>query len=79
MAKGGLNLIGSRVKSARNAAQPSLTQEELARKLAELGVPIDRAGVAKIETGIRRVLDYELLAFANALNVKVTWLLGVKE
>jgi transcriptional regulator with XRE-family HTH domain len=79
MVKGRLNLIGQRVKHTRAAAQPALTQEELSKKLADLGVSIDRAGVAKIETGIRRVLDYELVAFANVLNVKVTWLLGVKE
>lgn len=71
------NLIGNRVKEARTKAQ--LTQEELSRKLAKLGVSIDRAGVAKIETGIRGVLDFELVALAKTLCVKVTWLLGVKE
>ena len=79
MARVGLNLVGKRVKHARGAAEPSLTQQELSKKLAELGVSIDRAGIAKIETGIRGVLDYELVALANALNVKVTWLVGVKE
>jgi transcriptional regulator with XRE-family HTH domain len=73
------NLIGERVKAARSKAQPPLTQEHLAKKLAKLGVTIDRAGVAKIETGIRGVLDFELVALAKALGVKVTWLLGVKE
>ena len=71
------NLIGKRVKEARAKAQ--LTQEQLSRKLAELGVPIDRAGIAKIETGIRGVLDFELVAIAKILNVKIAWLLGVKE
>jgi len=73
------NLIGKRVKEARAAAEPQLTQQELSKKLAKLGVSIDRAGVAKIEAGIRGVLDYELVAFAKALNVQVTWLLGAKE
>jgi HTH-type transcriptional regulator, cell division transcriptional repressor len=73
------NLIGERVKEARSRAQPPITQEQLAKKLAKLGATIDRAGVAKIETGIRGVLDFELVALAKALGVKVTWLLGIKD
>ncbi len=73
------NLVGKRVKVARGLANPPLTQDGLSIKLSKLGVSIDRAGVAKIETGIRGVLDFELVALAKALSVKVTWLLGVKE
>jgi len=79
MAQSSQNLVGVRVKEARAIAQPPLTQDGLSKKLAKLGVSIDRAGVAKIETGIRGVLDFELVALAKALNVKVTSLLGVKE
>jgi transcriptional regulator with XRE-family HTH domain len=79
MGQVGQNLVGKRVKDARNKAQPPITQEELSKRLSKLGVSIDRAGVAKIETGIRGVLDYELVALAKSLDVKVTWLLGVKE
>jgi transcriptional regulator with XRE-family HTH domain len=71
------NLVGERVKEARSKAQ--LTQAALSQKLAKLGVSIDRAGIAKIETGIRGVLDFEIVALSKALNVKVAWLLGVKE
>jgi len=77
MGKVGQNLISERLKEARTKAQ--LTQEELSKKLAKLGVPIDRAGVAKIETGIRGVLDFELVALAKVLGVKAAWLLGIKE
>ena len=73
------NLVASRVKEARAAANPPLTQDALSKKLSKLGVSIDRAGVAKIETGIRGVLDFELVALAKALRVKVTWLLYMKE
>jgi hypothetical protein len=73
------NLVGGRVKQARSSANPPLTQIGLSKKLSKLGVNIDRAGIAKIETGIRGVLDFELIALAKALNVKVIWLLGVKE
>ena len=79
MGQVGQNLVGKRVKDARSKAQPPITQEELSKRLSKLGVSIDRAGVAKIETGIRGVLDFELVALAKALEVKVTWLLGVKE
>ena len=79
MGQVGQNLVGERVKEARGNAHPPLTQEELSKRLAKLGVSIDRAGVAKIETGIRGVLDFELVALAKALGVKVTWLLRTKE
>jgi HTH-type transcriptional regulator, cell division transcriptional repressor len=69
------NIIGERVKEARGSANPPLTQEQLSKRLIKLGVSIDRAGIAKIETGIRGVLDYELVALGRALGVKVTWLL----
>lgn len=77
MMQAGQNLVRERVKQARGKTK--LTQDELSRKLAKHGVSIDRAGVAKIETGIRGVLDFELVALAKVLGVKVTWLLGVKE
>ena len=73
------NLVAERVKEARAAANPPLTQEGLSKKLSRLSVSIDRAGIAKIETGIRGVLDFELVAIAKALGVKVTWLLNLKE
>jgi transcriptional regulator with XRE-family HTH domain len=72
------NLIGERVKEARGKAKPPLTQELLSAKLRKLGTSIDRAGIAKIETGVRGVLDFELVALAKALGVKVTWLLDGK-
>ncbi len=79
MGQSSQNLVGGRVKEARAAADPPLTQDELSRRLSKWGVSIDRAGVAKIETGIRGVLDFELVALAKALDVKVTWLLGIKD
>jgi len=73
------NLVGVRLKKARSESQPRVTQEELSKRLSKQGVSIDRAGIAKIETGIRGVLDYEVVALAKALGIKVSWLLGVKE
>jgi len=66
----GQNLVGERVKEARTKAE--FTQDKLSQKLNKLGVSIDRSGIAKIETGIRGVLDFELVALSKALNVEVT-------
>ncbi len=74
--KNGLNIVGKRVKLARLRCKPVLTQAQLAQRLAELGTPIDRAGIAKLESGIRCVLDYEVVALAAALDVSCIWLLG---
>jgi hypothetical protein len=55
-----------------------LSQDALSGKLAACGVSIGRAGIAKVESGVRAVSDYEILGFAKALRVPVTWLLDVK-
>lgn len=70
------NISGRRIAEARAAAQPPLTQDDLSARLALIGVQMDRAAVAKIENNLRRVLDFELLAIARVLEVKVDWLLG---
>lgn len=77
MVQAGQNLIGNRVKQARHLLSPPMTQAELSSKLSKLGVSIDRAGIAKVETGIRGVLDFELVAVAASLEVSVLWLLGL--
>jgi len=74
-----LNLTGKQVRQARLERKPPLTQDQLSGKLASLGVSIDRAGISKIEIGARCVLDFELKAFAKALGVTVTWLLGERK
>ena len=70
------NISGRRIAEARTHARPPLTQEELSGKLALLGIQLDRAAVAKIESDRRGVLDFELKAIAEVLGVKVEWLLG---
>jgi len=70
------NIVGARLKQARKEHKPPLTQDELSGRLAAMGVSLDRAAIAKIEGGIRYVLDFELKALALALHVRVDWLLG---
>ena len=59
------NIAGRQIAAARSAA--GLTQDQLSAKLARVNVPIDRAGIAKIENGLRRIYDYELKALAKVL------------
>jgi transcriptional regulator with XRE-family HTH domain len=75
----GKNIIGRRVAEARQNCKPALTQDALSGKLAQLGIQLDRAAIAKIENNHRHVLDYELKALAHALGVDANWLLGVKK
>ena len=70
------NIVGRRVAEARQGLKPALTQDALSGKLAQLGIQLDRAAIAKIENDHRHVLDYELKALAKALGIEVNWLLG---
>jgi hypothetical protein len=70
------NIVGHRVKEARRHHSPPLTQDQLSGRLAAEGVQLDRVAIAKIETGIRCVFDFEVPALAAALKVDSGWLLG---
>jgi len=52
------NISGPRIATIRK--EKGLTQLELAEKSQDLGINLDRASIAKIENGLRCVLDYEL-------------------
>jgi len=67
------NVIGSRLRKARKAAKPPITQLDLVARLQLLGVSIDQSAISKIEAGQRPVFDYELAALAKALKVPVTY------
>ncbi len=71
------NIVGARVCKARASHRDCLTQDQLAGRLAVLGLPLDRGTIAKIEVGLRCVYDYEIPVLAQALGVDVRWLLGV--
>ncbi len=66
------------MRQARAKANPPLTQAQLSGRLELAGVPIDRAGISKIENQGRTVTDRELLALSKALRVTVDWLLGTE-
>ena len=71
------NIVGKRVKEARQSHFPPLTQDQLSGKLAANGLQLDRVAIAKIETGIRCVFDFEIKALARILKVDANWLLGI--
>jgi transcriptional regulator with XRE-family HTH domain len=63
-----------RVREARKAAKPQITQNELVARLQVLGISIDQSGLSKLESGKRPATDIEVLALAKALKVPVSWL-----
>jgi HTH-type transcriptional regulator, cell division transcriptional repressor len=73
------NIIGARVREARQSFDPPLTQDQLSGRLASKGVGIDRVALAKIEGGLRCAFDFEVRGLALALNVDVAWLLGLEK
>jgi transcriptional regulator with XRE-family HTH domain len=72
----GKNIVGPRVRQARKAAKPLITQLDLIARLQVEGLNIDQSGLSKIESGHRPVTDKELVALAKSLKVSVNWLLG---
>ncbi len=55
-----------------------ITQDELAARLQLSGLDhLDRVAVAKIESQIRSVYDFEVIVLANALKVTVAELMAV--
>ena len=70
------NICGARIKQARKSLR--LSQEDLAAKLQVSGVVIERNSISRIESGVRFIADYELLALSKILNVTPGFLLGIE-
>lgn len=73
------NIIGKRVREARRKARPSVSQDDLAGRLAARGIVMDQTAISRIENQTRYVMDYEAQAIARALKVSVAWLFGEKK
>jgi transcriptional regulator with XRE-family HTH domain len=73
------NISGPGIATIRK--EKGMTQIELAEKCQALGINLDRASIAKIENGLRCVLDYELAGIACVLKTPPARLLntGVRE
>ena len=70
------NLIGNRVRKARLACRPPVTQQDLAGRLAAREITIDQTGISRIENQTRYLMDYEIIALAKALKVSVAYRFG---
>ena len=73
------NQIGKRVRLARLRCSPSVSQEDLAGRLAARGITLDRSAISRIESRTRYLMDYEISAIARSLKVSVAWLFGETE
>jgi transcriptional regulator with XRE-family HTH domain len=72
------NVIGERLRVARQLHRPPLSMEETGRRATELtGYRITRDMLVKIENDRRSVYDYEVRALALALDVDARFLLGL--
>ncbi len=70
------NVVGRRLRAIRLSKEPKVTLEDLAGRLAARGITLDRSAVGRIENGQRYVLDYEAVALAKALGVKLRDIFG---
>jgi len=74
------NIVGKRIRELRKTAKPrSISQEDLCGRVAVYGVTFTRDQIAKIETGKRRVFDFEAVAIAKALKVSLQYLVSGHE
>lgn len=72
---GKANIIGPQLKTARK--KKKLSQDVLAAKMQLNNIEISQKVISRIEKQERFVTDYELLAFANVLEMDIWDLLGL--
>lgn len=65
------NLIGPKVRQVRLRAKPAVSQDDLAGRLAAIGIQMDRSAISRIESQERYLMDYEAVAIAKCLKVPV--------
>ncbi len=70
------NICGKKIREERK--KQSLSQTDLAKLLKEQDVIIDQKAMSRIELQQRIVTDFELMAFANALQINMVDLLEIE-
>ncbi|ELB2130207.1 helix-turn-helix transcriptional regulator [Vibrio parahaemolyticus] len=63
-----INVVGAQVRKLRK--EQKLTQEQLSARCNVIGLDISRGTLAKIEAGVRQVIDTEIVQLATALKVE---------
>ena len=72
------NILGPNIRKWRKKA--GLSQDDLAAKLQLAGLEnIDRVAVAKIESQIRSLFDYELIVIGTVLKISPEELIATSE
>lgn len=74
LALGDRNIIGARVTMARKAK--GMKQTELLAKLQLAGIEMSASALSLLEGQKRPVMDFELNALADVLDVSMDWLCG---
>lgn len=72
---GDKNMTGKKIKQIRRLK--GLKQRNLVEMLSKYDVHMTVSVLSKVESQIRMVTDYELLAFSRALDVSLNELLGI--
>lgn len=63
------NIVGKSIRKFR--IERKLTQEQLTAKIQLKGLELDRPMLSKIENNKREVLDFEVKAFSEALEIPI--------
>ena len=71
------NIVGPRVADARRAQR--ISKEQLCERLQDLGIEMVNYELFLLEAQERKVLDFEVVALAKALDVSLDWLMGQEE
>jgi transcriptional regulator with XRE-family HTH domain len=64
-----LIVIGPTIQELRRSRK--ISRQDLAGRLAAMGITIDRSAIARLENRDRRVLDYQAIAIAIAQSLQV--------
>ena len=68
------NIVGARVKAARESA--GLSQKQLSDRMELLAVYTCRGSISRIENGKRAITDIEIDAISKVLGVSINYLFG---
>ena len=68
------NIVGARVKAARESA--GLSQKQLSDRMELLAVYTCRGSISRIENGKRAITDIEIDAISKVLGVSLNYLFG---
>ena len=77
--KGAKNIFGPALRRAREQSPLKFTQSDLADYLTDLGLPIDRSAISRIENQERAITDIELMYFQKALRINFTRLIELHQ